>query len=300
MKLFILIFFLLAKVCGDTNVPSILIFNEFDSKIIDQEKLELSNFFPTKDFIIGDDVKPFSSSVDSMNNPASGRMSIIRELGNDLDIDYVLFHKINKDSNRFYLEGQMFRTESGGMIHRRIVDITNYYKGHINELKLWVGDVFNEIDKEWVEYRKMVLFQNPEDIIQEKTPEGAMARSLMVPGWGQFYSDKPTSGKIWAGIEASLITAIIASYIGYNNSVKGFKSNTSLYESSSEQIEFTEYRNQVDIEWKKHKDYNSAMIYSAITAGSLWVLNGIHAYIVGPRPKKDIIQKWDKIFLNSK
>ena len=300
MKLFILIFFLLAKVCGDNNVPSILIFNEFDSKIIDQEKLELSNFFPTKDFIIGDDVKPFSSSVDSMNNPASGRMSIIRELGNDLDIDYVLFHKINKDSNRFYLEGQMFRTESGGMIHRRIVDITNYYKGHINELKLWVGDVFNEIDKEWVEYRKMVLFQNPEDIIQEKTPEGAMARSLMVPGWGQFYSDKPTSGKIWAGIEASLITAIIASYIGYNNSVKGFKSNTSLYESSSEQIEFTEYRNQVDIEWKKHKDYNSAMIYSAITAGSLWVLNGIHAYIVGPRPKKDIIQKWDKIFLNSK
>ena len=300
MKLFILIFFLLAKVCGDTNVPSILIFNAFDSKIIDQEKLELSNFFPTKDFIIGDDVKPFSSSVDSMNNPASGRMSIIRELGNDLDIDYVLFHKINKDSNRFYLEGQMFRTESGGMIHRRIVDITNYYKGHINELKLWVGDVFNEIDKEWVEYRKMVLFQNPEDIIQEKTPEGAMARSLMVPGWGQFYSDKPTSGKIWAGIEASLITAIIASYIGYNNSVKGFKSNTSLYESSSEQIEFNEYRNQVDIEWKKHKDYNSAMIYSAITAGSLWVLNGIHAYIVGPRPKKDIIQKWDKIFLNSK
>ena len=300
MKLFILIFFLLAKVCGDTNVPSILIFNEFDSKIIDQEKFELSNFFPTKDFIVGDDVKPFSSSVDSMNNPASGRMSIIRELGNDLDIDYVLFHKINKDSNRFYLEGQMFRTESGGMIHRRIVDITNYYKGHINELKLWVGDVFNEIDKEWVEYRKMVLFQNPEDIIQEKTPEGAMARSLMVPGWGQFYSDKPTSGKIWAGIEASLITAIIASYIGYNNSVKGFKSNTSLYESSSEQIEFNEYRNQVDIEWKKHKDYNSAMIYSAITAGSLWVLNGIHAYIVGPRPKKDIIQKWDKIFLNSK
>ena len=297
MKLFILIFFLLDLVCGDSNVPSILIFNEFGSKVIDQEKLELSNFFPTKDFIIGDDVKPFSSSVDSMSNPASGRMSIIRKLGKDLDIDYVLFHKINKDSNRFYLEGQMFRTESGGMIHRRIVDITNYYKGHINELKLWVGDVFNEIDKEWVEYRKMVLFQNPEDIIQKKTPEGAMIRSLMVPGWGQFYSDKPTSGKVWAGIEASLITTILVSYIGYNNSVKGFKSNTSLYEGSSEQIEFTEYRNQVDIEWKKHKDYNSAMIYSAITAGTLWALNGVHAYIVGPRPKKDIIQKWDKIFL---
>ena len=35
------------------------------------------------------------------------------------------------------------------------------------------------------------------------------------------------------------------------------------------------------------------MIYSGIAAGSLWIVNGIHAYIVGPRPKKDIIQKWD-------
>ena len=41
MKLFILIFFLLDIVYGDSNVPSILIFNEFESKVIDQEKLEL-------------------------------------------------------------------------------------------------------------------------------------------------------------------------------------------------------------------------------------------------------------------
>ena len=41
------------------------------------------------------------------------------------------------------------------------------------------------------------------------------------------------------------------------------------------------------------KQYNSALIYTSIASGSLWLINGIHAYIVGPRPKKDIIQKWD-------
>ena len=46
-------------------------------------------------------------------------------------------------------------------------------------------------------------------------------------------------------------------------------------------------------EWEKHKKYNSALIYTSIASGSLWLINGIHAYIVGPRPKKDIIQKWD-------
>ena len=37
------------------------------------------------------------------------------------------------------------------------------------------------------------------------------------------------------------------------------------------------------------------MIYTAATAGTFWVVNSIHAYIVGPRPEKDILQKWDII-----
>ena len=37
---------------------------------------------------------------------------------------------------------------------------------------------------------------------------------------------------------------------------------------------------------------DNPLIYTSIASGSLWFANGIHAYIVGPRPKKDIIQKW--------
>ena len=75
--------------------------------------------------------------------------------------------------------------------------------------------------------------------------------------------------------------------------MKGLQTYRKKYEESSEQVEFDNYRNLAEGEWKKHKVYNSAMIYSGIAAGSLWIVNGIHAYIVGPRPKKDIIQKWD-------
>ena len=81
--------------------------------------------------------------------------------------------------------------------------------------------------------------------------------------------------------------------MNYNKSVQEFKKYSKLYEESSEQIEFDKYRVLSNSEWEKHKKYNSALIYTSIASGSLWLINGIHAYIVGPRPKKDIIQKWD-------
>ena len=290
MKYLLIIFFFLRMLFGETNSPSILILNEFD---FNTDDLKLSESFPKKNFISGSDTAPFLKSLDSLNNPASGRMPLVRSMGKDFDVDYILFHQIINDSSRFLLEGQMFNTKSGGLIHRRIVDITNYYRGQVNEIKLWVGEIFEEIDKDWEEYRKLVLFNDPESIVMEKTPQGAMARSFMVPGWGQFYSDEYNSGVMFSGIEATLLSAVLVSYLSYSKSVKGLQTYRKKYEESSEQVEFDNYRNLAEGEWKKHKIYNSAMIYSGIAAGSLWVVNGIHAYIVGPRPKKDIIQKWD-------
>ena len=290
MKYLLIIFIFLRMLFGETNSPSILILNEFDSNTDD---LKLSEYFPKKNFISGSDTAPFLKSLDSLNNPASGRMPLVRSMGKDFDVDYILFHQIINDSSRFLLEGQMFNTKSGGLIHRRIVDITNYYRGQVNEIKLWVGEIFEEIDKDWEEYRKLVLFDDPESIVMEKTPQGAMARSFMVPGWGQFYSDEYNSGVMFSGIEATLLSAVLVSYLSYSKSVKGLQTYRKKYEESSEQVEFDNYRNLAEGEWKKHKVYNSAMIYSGIAAGSLWIVNGIHAYIVGPRPKKDIIQKWD-------
>ena len=246
-----------------------------------------------RDSVNSDDTSPFLGSLDSLENPASARMSLIRKLGSEFDVDYILFHQIESEKDRFLLEGQMFNTRSGGLIKRRIVDVTSYYKGKINELKLWVGDVFREIDKDWVKQRESILYNEPSEIIQDKTPEGAMARSLLLPGWGQFYSDAYNSGVVISSLESMLLTSVLVSYLSYNKSVKNFKNYSRLYEESSEQVEFDEYRSLSNSEWEKHKKYNSALIYTSIASGSLWLANGIHAYIVGPRPKKDIIQKWN-------
>ncbi len=35
-------------------------------------------------------------------------------------------------------------------------------------------------------------------IIEEKNPTGALLRSFVLPGWGQFYNEKPLKGSFTA------------------------------------------------------------------------------------------------------
>ena len=84
MKYILVLLMCLKLLFGDDNTPSILILNEYDSSIGD---IELSEYFPSKNFIAGDDTSPFMSSLDSLKNPASGRMPLVRTMGEDFDVD---------------------------------------------------------------------------------------------------------------------------------------------------------------------------------------------------------------------
>ena len=122
MKFLFMIFFSIKVIYANVEKPSILIFNQYDQDLIGTSVI---NHFTSKNFVKGENINPFLGSLDSLKNPASGRMSLVRDIGLDLNVDYILFHQISGDSNRFMLEGQMFNTRSGGLIKRRIVDITN-------------------------------------------------------------------------------------------------------------------------------------------------------------------------------
>ena len=51
--------------------------------------------------------------------------------------------------------------------------------------------------------------QAPSDTVEKKNPTAAMLRSLVVPGWGQFYNGKWFKGIIIAGAEVGLVANAI-------------------------------------------------------------------------------------------
>ncbi len=218
-------------------------------------------------------------------------MEKIKDLGKTYNVNYVVYNDIKYERDKLVIDGLFFNTKSGGLINRRMINVSDYEDRTLNELNLWVGEIFKEIQNEWEQKRESVLFLDPEKIEYDKTPLGAAMRSLAVPGWGQVYSGNMLSAGLWGGIEFSLVLAFIFSYNNYDKSAKSFLNNSNLYNNTEDEKQVSYYRNAAEKDWSNHVLYSKMAISFAGTSLIGWISNTIHAWVFGPRPYTNIYQK---------
>ncbi len=89
-----------------------------------------------------------------------------------------------------------------------------------------------------------VLAQNVDSVAVKKVnPTGALVRSAVLPGWGQFYNHRYIKGTIIAGGESYLIYGIYTYWKDANRHKTNFEqSSDPVYKAS----EFTKYSNSRD------------------------------------------------------
>jgi len=115
-----------------------------------------------------------------------------------------------------------------------------------------------------------------------KSPGNAALRSLMLPGWGQFFNEQPTKGMIFAGAELVAIGTAFMMSSKANSTYSDYetKRTSSLYDDYSSQI-------------------NTANMF-VYAAAAIWVGNIIDAYLSGdsetstPKKKSSAIKKSSK------
>jgi hypothetical protein len=269
-----------------------LVLNHFDKFLPNADSSLIENF-SNSTFEFDSTFHILFEDIDNHANPASSHMVTIKELGEKYQVNYILFNRIEHIDDRFILNGLLFNTRSGGLIHRRKIDLKQYLDGQINELNMWVGNTVGQVEKNWENNRKSILFSDPEEINYQKTPRGAAIRSLAAPGWGQVYSDKKVSAGIWAGTESTLSLAVLISFLKYDAAAKSYKSNLTLYNETDDEKEVAKYRTNAESDWDDHVKFSALAIAFAGATGTGWVANSIHAWIVGPRPYKNLYQKWN-------
>ena len=267
-----------------------LVLNHFDKPLAEIDQSLIDNF-NNSTFNFDPSINTLFEDIDDHNNPASKYMDDIKALGRTHNVSFVLMNRIDHNDDRLIMEGLLFNTRSGGLIHRRKINLKNYNNGLINELSLWVGNTKNQIQKEWKKEREAILFLNPDEILYDKTPMGAALRSLAIPGWGQAYSGNSLSAGLWAVIELSLSLAFISSYNNYDSSAKSYLENIKLYDATDDEKEIATYRASAEQDWDDHVLYSRLAIALAGTTLTGWVSNSIHAWIFGPRPHTNIYQK---------
>jgi len=286
------LFFFLGSLYSANLESTFLVFNHFD-KFLPNANSSLIENFSNSTFEFDSTLHILFEDIDNHENPASSYMNTIKELGLKHKVNFILFNQIKHVNDRFMLEGQLFNTRSGGLIHRRKIDLTHYLNGQINELRMWVGNVTDSVNDEWQKNRESILFRGSEDIEYKKTPMGAAMRSLVAPGWGQAYSDKKVSAGVWAGTESTLSLAVLISFLNYDKAAKSFKKNSKLYDGTNDEKDVADYRAAAENDWDDHVKFSALAIAFAGATGTGWVANSIHAWIVGPRAYKNLYQKWD-------
>ena len=267
-----------------------LVLNHFDEPLPDIDQSLIDNF-NNASFNFHESVNLLFDDIDSDNNPASKYMDQIKELGTIHRVNYILLNKIKHIDDRIILEGLLFNTRSGGLVHRRKINVKNYNNGSVNEISLWVGEIRNKIQKQWEEARESIMFLNPEEISYDKTPMGAALRSLAIPGWGQAYSGNSLSAGLWAALELSLSVAFISSYTNYDTSAKSYLQNLKSYNATDDEKEVSAYRASAEKDWDDHVMYSKLAIALAGSTITGWVSNSVHAWVFGPRPYTNIYQK---------
>ena len=267
-----------------------LVLNHFDKPLPDIDQSLIDNF-NNSSFNFDESVNLLFDDIDSDKNPASKYMDQIKELGTIHHVNYVLLNKIKHNNDRIIMEGLLFNTRSGGLVHRRKINVKDYNNGSANEISLWVGEIRNKIQKQWEQARESIMFLNPEEISYDKTPMGAALRSLAIPGWGQAYSGNSLSAGLWAALELSLSLAFISSYTNYDTSAKSYLQNRKLYNATDDEKEVSAYRASAEKDWDDHVMYSKLAIVLAGSTITGWVSNSVHAWVFGPRPYTNIYQK---------
>ena len=284
------IIFLSTIVLAFDQDATYLVLNHFDKPLPGIDQTLVDNF-NNSSFNFDHSVDALFDDLDEDENPASKYMNDIKDLGVTHGVNFILLNKIKHIDERLIIEGMLFNTRSGGLIHRRKINVKNYDNGSVNEISLWVGETKNQIQKEWEKERESIMFLNPEEISYDKTPMGAALRSLAVPGWGQAYSGNSISAGLWAVLELSLSLAFISSYNNYDSSSKSYLQNRKLYDATDDEKEVSAYRASAEKDWNDHVMYSKLAIAFASTTITGWVSNSVHAWVFGPRPYTNIYQK---------
>ena len=115
-----------------------------------------------------------------------------------------------------------------------------------------------------------------------KTKMGAMVRSLLFPGLGQFYADRKIWGYGWIAAEVVAAGLIVMNYSNYKTAYDDYNDYHTSYANATDPVLIAHYKTQSQ---NSHENLESAMDdmkTMASIAGVVWIANAVHAYIVGP------------------
>ena len=205
------------------------------------------------------------------------------EVGALLGVKYMVNGSVGKIGDTFTIDAKMFFVATGVAERTRSKTYAGPVDGLITEIELLAWDLMELDPPRRLTNKQIGGISQP----KQRTRFGALMRSTMVPGLGQFYSDKKLWGWIWIGSEALIGTVAYMKFSEYQKANSEYISLLDQYNLSENPTEISDLKIQAQDQHAKMNSANDMMTNMLYAVGTVWVTNMIHAYLTGPNSMAD-------------
>ena len=204
------------------------------------------------------------------------------EVGKLLGVQYMVGGAIGKVGETFTIDTRMIAVETGESVRTRNVSYVGKVDGLIIEIEILAYEMVEmKPPMELLERRNLgtPAVGRP----RAKTKMGAMMRSVMFPGLGQFYSGKGLWGAGWILSELAVAGLIYTNYTSYRSELNDYNDYMEQYRKETNTALIAEHRENAQASQDNMDRANEQIKMLTTVAGGLWLANAVHAFLVGPK-----------------
>jgi len=218
------------------------------------------------------------------------------EVGALLGVKYMINGSIGRIGDTFTIDAKMFFVATGVAERTKSKTYAGPVDGLITEIELLAWDLMELDPPDRLTNKQLGIPQVGIQAPRQKTRFGALIRSTIIPGWGQFYSNRSLMGWTMLGSEIAVGALAFMQYSAYQTANDDFIDFQAQYRASINPTEITDLKQQAQSSYSDMstaKDQVTTMVYAV---GAIWVANMVHAAITGP---KDVaaVEKKSKVHL---
>ncbi len=209
------------------------------------------------------------------------------EVGAMLGVEFMISGAIGKLGDTYTIDVKMFSVATGAAENMKSVTYQGKVDGLITEIEILGWTLLGlDVPKNLLDKKRLgtTAYLAQEAKAASKTQMGALVRSLMFPGLGQFYSDQRMWGFGWIAAEAVVGGLIFMNYSNYQTAYDDYNNYHTAYVNETDPALIAEYKAQSQTSYADMESANDAMKSMAGIAAAVWIANAVHAYMVGPKP----------------
>ncbi len=205
------------------------------------------------------------------------------EVGAMLGVQFMISGAIGKLGDTYTIDAKMFEVATGAAAKTKNTTYIGKVDGLITEIEVLAWEMMGLKPPKSLANKKRGGSPQVAAVSRGKSRFGAMIRSAVMPGWGQFYSEKKMMGWAFLGGELTAAGLAFSAYSAYSTANSDLTAFNQQYNNATDPVQIADLRSktlQAEADQLSSNDQMTTMIYAA---GGLWAINVVHAFLTGPK-----------------